>query len=206
MRVILCHSGGLDSTVCMLDALAAGHDVISLGFDYGQRARVELTYARRQCERYSVPRQTIHVRWRHPPRQMPHDRSIDDIRQKPSSGFLPSRNAIFLALASAEAAGHSADEVWVGLNYRDSPGYPDCQPSFLNSFRHMLETATNRPPTIHAPLLELTKPEIATRARAHGLTPADVWSCYRPIRRKNREYLRCNKCDGCRVSNHAWST
>ena len=45
-KALILHSGGLDSTVCLLLAIEQGRDVTSLGVDYGQRHRVELEYAR----------------------------------------------------------------------------------------------------------------------------------------------------------------
>ena len=47
---IILHSGGLDSTLCVLQAQRKGREVISLGIDYGQKHRIELEYAREQCE------------------------------------------------------------------------------------------------------------------------------------------------------------
>jgi 7-cyano-7-deazaguanine synthase len=35
--VIVLHSGGLDSTVCLLQAIEQGKEVISLGIDYNQK-------------------------------------------------------------------------------------------------------------------------------------------------------------------------
>jgi 7-cyano-7-deazaguanine synthase in queuosine biosynthesis len=35
-HAIVLHSGGMDSTVCLLKALASGRTVTSLGIDYGQ--------------------------------------------------------------------------------------------------------------------------------------------------------------------------
>ena len=44
-RAIILHSGGLDSTVCLLLAKARGRIPRSLGISYGQRHVVEMEYA-----------------------------------------------------------------------------------------------------------------------------------------------------------------
>jgi 7-cyano-7-deazaguanine synthase len=65
-RVVVLHSGGLDSTVCLRMAVNQGHDVISLGIDYNQTHHVELDYAKRQCEDLDVERRVIRVTWEKP--------------------------------------------------------------------------------------------------------------------------------------------
>ncbi len=205
MKVVVCHSGGLDSSVCVIRALNQGHELLSLGFNYGQRARIELRYAKNLCDRFGVERKVFRVpRWSRPPRETHRDRDIEEIRQRPSRGFLPGRNAIFMCLAVTEAIGRDADEVWLGLNCIDSPGYPDCQPAFVEAFERMMTVGTDHPIAIRAPLMDLSKPNIAAEAREYGLTRDDVWSCYRPRRKRGGSYERCNSCDGCGVSNHAW--
>ncbi|MCA9541510.1 MAG: 7-cyano-7-deazaguanine synthase, partial [Myxococcales bacterium] len=44
---IVLTSGGLDSTTCLAVAHAAGHRLVALSFDYGQRHAVELKAAAR---------------------------------------------------------------------------------------------------------------------------------------------------------------
>ncbi len=37
MRVLVLHSGGMDSTTCLYKARSEGADVFSLGINYGQK-------------------------------------------------------------------------------------------------------------------------------------------------------------------------
>lgn len=60
-RALILHSGGLDSSVCLLQALELGRTVTSLGIDYGQRHRIELEYAASQCKKLGVERKVIRV-------------------------------------------------------------------------------------------------------------------------------------------------
>jgi 7-cyano-7-deazaguanine synthase len=202
-KCIVLHSGGLDSTVCLLLAKARGREPQSLGIAYGQRHDVELAYAARQCERFGVPRHVIDVGWRQPAIEIPKDRTVAEMKAGIAPTFVPGRNAVFLALACAEAAGVGASEVWPGVNAVDYSGYPDCRESFLSAFRAMWAEAVPTPPRIVAPLVTLTKPEIAGLARTLGLKPGDTWSCYEPDLSGNTP-APCGRCDACLLHNHAW--
>jgi 7-cyano-7-deazaguanine synthase len=202
-RVVVLHSGGLDSTVCLRTAVNQGHEVISLGIDYNQTHHVELDYAKRQCEDLGVERRVIRVAWDKPVRVIPKNRSISEIRRNVSSAFLPGRNGVFLMLASAEAAGLGADEVWTGINSIDFSGYPDCRPEFVKSFNRMLTFAIPKGPRLKAPLQSKTKPQIGRLAKRLGLSWESTWSCYRP-RITKTGIAPCGECDACKLHDYAW--
>ena len=203
MKAVVLHSGGLDSTLCLLLAREAGRDIVSVGVDYGQRHRIELEYATAQCRRYGFTRRVLRVEWDKPVRDIPTDRSLEEMRSGISPAFLPMRNAVFLTLACAEATGVGADEVWIGVNALDFSGYPDCRPEFIDSFAHMVRAAAPAGPTVSAPLLNMTKPQIAAEARRLGLAPGDTWSCYQPAFTA-KGIAPCGKCDACVLHDHAW--
>ncbi|MBR1227405.1 7-cyano-7-deazaguanine synthase [Bradyrhizobium sp. AUGA SZCCT0176] len=48
-KILVLHSGGMDSTTCLYQAHALGHEVVSLGIDYGQSLSVEMLFASQQC-------------------------------------------------------------------------------------------------------------------------------------------------------------
>ena len=204
-KAVVLHSGGLDSTVCLLLAREGGRDILSLGIDYGQKSRAELQYAERQCERFNVPRKVMKVQWDKPQRVIPSDRSLSDIRDGVSPAFLPGRNAVFLALGCAEAAGVGASEVWIGVNAIDYSGYPDCRPEFVTAFQEMITLAIPQTLDIVAPLINMSKPEIAQEAVRLGLVPGDTWSCYRPVE-TDRGFKPCGHCDACVLHRYAWQT
>jgi 7-cyano-7-deazaguanine synthase len=200
---VILHSGGLDSTVCLLEAKRRGRQILSLGIDYGQRHRIELEYARHQCERFNVQRKVLRVEWDKPEREMPVNRSIAEMRRSVSTAFLPGRNAVFLTVASAEAAALGASEVWIGVNAVDFSGYPDCRPAFINAFSRMLQFAIPNGPKIVAPLLKMSKPAIARKASRLGVKRGDVWCCYKPELAPNG-IIACGQCDACVLHEHAW--
>ncbi|MDX2224905.1 MAG: 7-cyano-7-deazaguanine synthase [Rhodospirillaceae bacterium] len=203
-RVLVLHSGGLDSTVCLLLARAQGRVPVSLGIRYGQRHDVELDFAARQCARFGIERRVIDVNWDKPAIAIPTGRSMEEMRRAIAPTFLPGRNAVFLALACAEAAGIGAAEVWLGVNAVDYSGYPDCRQSFLDAFAAMWAEAVPHPPRLVAPLVQKTKPEIAALARTLGLARGDTWSCYAPVSTPAGPQP-CGACDACILHDHAWA-
>jgi len=202
-RVLILHSGGLDSTVCLLIAKDRGHVPISLGIDYRQTHLIEMNYAQRQCERFGVERRVVQVKWDKPTRTIPIGRELEEIKRGVSPAFLPGRNTIFLSLAVAEAAGINASEIWTGVNSIDFSGYPDCTPKFIDAFRRLSNISNRAGPKIVAPLQNKSKPAIARLAKRLGLTKADTWSCYRP-QITTRGIEPCSKCDACRLHEYAW--
>jgi 7-cyano-7-deazaguanine synthase len=203
-EIIVLHSGGLDSSVALLLAAQAGRPVLSLGFDYAQLHSVELLYAAALCGKHGIPRRVIRVEWDKPAGLgVPRHRSLEEMSATPSSAFLPARNAVFLTLAAAQAAGVGATELWLGVNALDYSGYPDCRPKFLAAFEVMLAAAVPAPPRVVAPLVSKTKPQIAELAHTLGIGPGETWSCYDP-QLTPAGIQPCAVCDACKLHAHAW--
>ncbi len=202
-KVIVLHSGGLDSTVCLLQAIEQGYEPISLGIDYNQTHVIETKFASAQCNALNVERKLIKVCWEKSVKEIPIGRTLEEIKQGVSKAFLEGRNIVFLALACAQAAGVKAKEVWLGVNAIDFSGYPDCRPEFIESFVTMLSYGLPNGPKIVCPLVEMTKPEIAQEAHRLGIAKMDTWSCYRPKLSQHR-LEPCNVCDACVLQNYAW--
>jgi 7-cyano-7-deazaguanine synthase len=185
-------------------AQRTGAQVLSLGFDYGQAHSVELLYAAALCRKHGIARRVIRVEWDKPPLGVPRHRSLEEMGREPSAASLPARNAVFLVLAAAEAAGVGAGELWLGVNALDYSGYPDCRPEFLAAFRAMLAAALPDPPQVIAPLVDRTKPEIAALARELGLGRDESWSCYDP-QLGPTGVSPCGVCDACKLNDYAWA-
>ncbi|MDQ0462512.1 7-cyano-7-deazaguanine synthase [Caulobacter ginsengisoli] len=202
-RILILHSGGMDSTTCLYQAVADGAEVFSLGIDYGQRLSVELMYAAQHCTQLGVPREVVSVAWQKPDRDIPLGRDVAEMSKTVSTAFLPARNVLLLSVACAHASGIGAEEVHTGLNCVEFSGYPDCTVEFFESFKAMMQIANPGGPAIVAPLLTMTKVEIAARAKALGIGEFDTWSCYRPqISTSGVE--PCHTCDACVLHEHAW--
>ena len=200
---IVLLSGGLDSMVCMGLAREAGFAPIALTVDYGQRHRVELDAAARiaagMAERHIVLPLDL--------RAFGGSALTDDIAV-PKDGlgegipvtYVPARNTIFLSLALGLAEAIGARDIFIGVNALDYSGYPDCRPDFVEGFEQLANLATKAGTegegfTIHAPLLHMTKAEIAREAQRLGLDAGLSHSCYDP----DTKGRACGQCDACRL-------
>ncbi len=55
MKVVVIYSGGMDSFTILNKAVAAGHEVLAVSFNYGQRHNKELAFAERVCTELNIP-------------------------------------------------------------------------------------------------------------------------------------------------------
>jgi 7-cyano-7-deazaguanine synthase len=203
LAVILL-SGGLDSMVVAGLAKEAGHRLLALTVDYNQRHRVELDAARTIAAAIGVERHIV----------LPLDLTgfggsalTADIAV-PKHGvqpgipvtYVPARNTIFLSLCLGWAEAAGARDLFIGVNALDYSGYPDCRPDFIAAFEAMANLATKAGVEgdrfrVRAPLLAMSKADIAREAARLELDAGMSWSCYDPT----PERRHCGLCDSCRL-------
>jgi 7-cyano-7-deazaguanine synthase len=114
--------------------------------------------------------------------------------------YVPARNTIFLSLALGLAEASGARDIFIGVNALDYSGYPDCRPEFIAEFQRLANAATKAGVegggfTVHAPLLDMTKAEIARESERLGLDAGLSHSCYDPL----PDGRHCGRCDACRL-------
>ena len=103
-----------------------------------------------------------------------------------------------LALAWVEVLG--ARDIFIGVNFIDSSGYPDCRPEFIDSFARLAALATRagvegNPCRIHTPLIGWTKAEIILEGTRLGVDYGQTVSCYQA----DAAGKACGRCDACRL-------
>ena len=202
-QAVVLLSGGLDSMVCAGIARERGFSVVALTVDYNQRHRVELEAARAiaslLADRHIVLPLDL--------RAFGSSALTSDI-EVPKEGvgegipvtYVPARNTIFLSVALGLAEASGARDIFIGVNALDYSGYPDCRPEFIREFEQMANLATKAGVegegfSIHAPLQQMSKADIAREAARLGLDAALSHSCYDPL----ADGRHCGRCDACRL-------
>ena len=196
-------SGGLDSMVCAGIARELGFSVLALTLDYNQRHRVELEAARTIAGALADRHIVLPLDLRAfggsaltSDIDVPKDGAGDGIPVT----YVPARNTIFLSLALGLAEASGGRDIFIGVNALDYSGYPDCRPEFIAEFARVANLATKAGVegdrfTIHAPLQNMTKADIAREAERLGLDAALSHSCYDPL----PDGRHCGRCDACRL-------
>ncbi|HCH20134.1 MAG TPA: 7-cyano-7-deazaguanine synthase QueC [Cellvibrionales bacterium] len=203
-KAVVLVSGGLDSATVLAIALAEGYQCYTLSFDYGQRHRAELAAAEKLSQSSDAKaHRVIHFDMSVIGGSALTDMDIK-VPEQPSDGipitYVPARNTVFLSFALGYAEVIEADAIFIGVNAVDYSGYPDCRPDYLAAYQAMANNATKagvegHGPSIHAPLLRMTKAEIIQQGTFLGVDYAQTVSCYQA----NKNGQACGKCDSCRL-------
>ncbi len=201
-------SGGLDSATAAALAIEAGHQVIGLSFDYGQRHRQELAAAAALAPVLGLAEHhTIGVNLAAWGGSALTDRAI----ALPSEGvvdglipptYVPGRNTVFIALGLSLAEARGAERLVLGVNAVDYSGYPDCRPDYLAAFQTLADLASKtgregRGARLWAPLVAWSKTRIVREALRLQVPIDRTWSCYAGGAEP------CGRCDSCRIRDAA---
>ena len=189
--------------VCAALARERGFEVLALTIDYHQRHRVELgaakTIAALLADKHIILPIDLSA---FGGSSLTSDAAVpkDGVERGIPSTYVPARNTIFLSLALAWAEASGSRDLFVGVNALDYSGYPDCRPDFIAAFEALANQATKAgvegdPFTVHAPLQQMTKADIAREAARLGLDAGISHSCYDPA----LDGGACRLCDACRL-------
>lgn len=196
-KAVVLLSGGMDSAVTLYIARKKGYRVHCLIFDYGQRHKKEVGFAKKlaQKTRSSYFVLNIKLPWKNSALL---DKRLKVPENKNLSGvpitYVPARNTIFISYALSFAEAIGADSVFIGANARDFSGYPDCRPMYFKRFNELAKKAIKaKGIRVKAPLLYKTKKDIVNIGRRLDVPFELTWSCYKGGARP------CGKCDACRL-------
>ncbi|GAA0525531.1 MULTISPECIES: 7-cyano-7-deazaguanine synthase QueC [Pigmentiphaga] len=217
-KALVLFSGGQDSTTCLAWALDRYARVETVGFDYGQRHRVELD-ARRNVLR------EIHARFPSWSPRLGEDHAIDlsvlgalsdtaltrdtEIRLTDAglpNTFVPGRNLVFLTMAAALAYRRGLEVVVGGMCETDFSGYPDCRDDTVKALQVAVSLGMGQRFTFETPLMWLDKARTWQLAQdlggdaLVGVVAEHSHTCYLGDRSKRFDWgYGCGTCPACEL-------
>jgi 7-cyano-7-deazaguanine synthase len=196
-QAVVLHSGGQDSTTCLVWALKKFKKVYIISFDYGQRHKAELKAARSIAKRLKIPFQIIKLPIiKELTKNALTDKSIKIKTGKglPST-FVDGRNQMFLTVAAIYAKQKGIPNLVTGVCQTDYSGYPDCREDFIKSLERTLRLAMEFPFKIYTPLMKITKADsVKLMKKLGGLNLLKYTvTCYEGVTPP------CNKCPACKL-------
>ena len=215
---LVLFSGGQDSTACLAWALDRYAQVETIGFDYGQRHRVEL-----EC-RVNVRRELIaqfpvwgaklgedhlldlSLLGQISDTALTEHRAIEMQANGLPNTFVPGRNLLFLTFAATVAYRRGASVLVGGMCETDFSGYPDCRDNTLKALQVALSLGLDAPMTVETPLMFITKSETWALTEALGgavlneLVIEHTHTCYLGDRSKRHAWgYGCGSCPACEL-------
>jgi 7-cyano-7-deazaguanine synthase len=221
---LVLFSGGQDSATCLAWALERFDRVETVGFDYGQRHRIELDVRRPVSEAIVATR----PEWRE---RLGADRVLDlavlgqvsrsaltsDLPPASRddglpSTFVPGRNLIFLTMAAIVAAQRGLKNLVTGVCETDYSGYPDCRDDTIKALQVAVNLGMQSRLVLHAPLMWMDKAqtwELTATLGGLPLVEALRWethSCYAGDRATRNPWgFGCGVCDACQLRAAGWT-
>jgi 7-cyano-7-deazaguanine synthase len=225
-RALVLFSGGQDSTACLAWALERHAHVETLGFDYGQRHRIELecrVTVRDELAR-GFPQWATRLGPDHlldlqllgqiSDTALTAERQIELQANGLPNTFVPGRNLLFLTFAAALAYRRGLSVLVGGMCETDYSGYPDCRDNTMKAMQVALSLGLDQPLTVETPLMFLTKAETwALTERLGGaalneLIVEHTHTCYLGERGQRHAWGHgCGECPACtlrRRGHEAW--
>lgn len=215
-HALVLFSGGQDSATALAWALDRYTRVETIGFDYGQRHRVEL-----ECR--STFLNKLRADFPHWAARLGDDHLLDlgllgqvsdtaltaeraialNASGLPNT-FVPGRNLIFFTFAAAVAYRRGLSVLVGGMCETDYSGYPDCRDDTLKSLQVTLGLGLDQRVVIETPLMWLDKAQTWRLAHALGgdtlvsLITEDTHTCYLGDRRTRHAWgYGCGQCPAC---------
>jgi len=164
-------SGGQDSTTTALFARKECKELYGVTFDYGQKHKIEIKSAVKIAKLLNFKTHEIikipNILKSSSPlinkkKKLEKYNFPEEISKGIEPTFVPSRNILFLTIASNRAVLCSCKRIYIGVCEEDYGGYPDCRQVFIDSMQNSLGLGISgsvKYIKIKTPLMKLTKKE-----------------------------------------------
>ena len=223
-KALVLFSGGQDSATCLAWALDRFAQVETIGFDYGQRHKIELDVrdscravllqARPEWQAKLGPDHMIRLDalGQVSDTALTSDATIAFNADGLPNTFVPGRNIIFLSFAAAIAYRRGIKHIVGGMCETDYSGYPDCRDDTIKALQVALNLGMERRFVLETPLMWLDK--AATWRMAESLGGAALveallehtHSCYLGDRSQRHAWgYGCGTCPACDLRARGWA-
>lgn len=219
---LVLFSGGQDSTTCLAWALDRFDHVETVGFDYGQRHRIELDmrprviaglrafskWANKLGDDHTVDLSVLGT-----VSQTALTRDVEIAMQANGlpNTFVPGRNVLFITFAAAIAYRRGIKHVVTGVCETDYSGYPDCRDDTIKAIQIALNLGMESRFVIHTPLMWIDKAATWDLASNLGgetlvnLIREDTHTCYNGDRSNHHEWgWGCGTCPACNLRSEGY--
>ena len=215
---LVLFSGGQDSTICLAWALARFDRVETIGFDYGQRHKIELECRASVRHRLgeAFPEWRCRLGEDHTlcldalaavsDTALTRDTEIEMGEHGLPTTFVPGRNLVFLTFAAAVAYRRGHRNLVGGMCETDFSGYPDCRDDTLKAMQVALNLGMEKRFVVHTPLMWIDKAATWSLAEELGgeellrIIVEDTHTCYRGARDTRHDWgYGCGMCPACEL-------
>ena len=217
-RALVLFSGGQDSTTCLAWALARFAHVETIGFDYGQRHRIEmdvrLETLREMREAFAQWRDklgedhvvNLAVLGQISDTALTRDVAIAYEKNGLPNTFVPGRNLLFLTFAAAVAYRRGLNVLVGGMCETDFSGYPDCRDNTMKAMQVALSLGFDQTLRVETPLMWIGKADTWALAESLGgaaltdLVIEHTHTCYNGVRDTMHAWgYGCGECPACEL-------
>lgn len=222
---LVMFSGGQDSATCLAWALERYDTVETVGFDYGQRHKVEL-----ECRNVFIKElRAAFPAWDRKLGQdhfldlgllgeisdtaLTADKRIEFAESGLPNTFVPGRNLLFFTLAGAIAFRRGQKALVGGMCETDYSGYPDCRDDTLKALQVTLNLGLDSRFVIETPLMWIDKAQTWALAERLGggklvaLIRDKTHTCYEGNHDTRHDWgYGCGACPACELRRAGYET
>jgi 7-cyano-7-deazaguanine synthase len=215
-KALVLFSGGQDSATCLFWALKHFDIIETVGFDYGQRHRIELDARQSFLKQFKNDFSkyahkigddkifTFDLCQQIGETSLTSDTEIYMMENGLPSTFVPARNLLFFSIAGGYGWRRGIFDFIGGMCETDYSGYPDCRNHTLKAMQDALSGGLAKECVIHTPLMYLTKAQTWQMIYDFGGDKAiqlcinHTHTCYIGARDVKHEWgYGCGECPAC---------
>ena len=220
---LVLFSGGQDSTTCLAWALERYAHVETVGFDYGQRHRIELdcrakilaalkrdfpSWAPRLGDDHMLD---LSILGQLSETALTQDKEIAFATSGLPNTFVPGRNLLFFTFAAAIAYRRGIKHLVGGMCETDYSGYPDCRDDTLKALQVALNLGMEQRFVVDTPLMWIDKAQTFALVHEIGgdrlmrIVLEHTHSCYMGDRAHRHDWgYGCGTCPACELRRQGW--